>query len=195
MQSSTDIRSATQYHLSKVKEDEYWMIPVASFSSSIGTCIDCLGNCDCIIQLRLFGIPLRSIFVNTASLFRELGKGWPVLESIRLRRVCDTCVRRFKFRILYPIMSFRIKLILTCTTSWLHHNIAWCSIDNHTFLMLVLLIVNPWVEGTIPSRDSNLDRTFEQKAKELISTHQVTLQRIIYNKEKGVTSNCRKHPH
>lgn len=52
--------------------------------------------------------------------------------------------------------------IRTCTTSWLHHKINWCSIDSHTFFMHILLIIKPWVDGTIPSTDSSFDLTYLQ---------------------------------
>lgn len=64
----------------------------------------------------------------------------------------------------YTVAKFQtqIEISLTCITSWLHHKIAWCSIDNHTFLTPVLLIIKPCVGGTIPSRDSNFDLTCRQ---------------------------------
>lgn len=138
--------------------DRWSTIPAASLTSLIRTCFSSWdAKCDCIIQLKLCGMPLRSILVNIVSLFWVSGNGWPVLESIKLRIVCDTYIRTQTFRTIYRNIKFEFKkgILPTWTTSWLHHRIAWCSIDNHTFFMPVLLIIKPLVGGTIPSRDSN----------------------------------------
>jgi hypothetical protein len=137
-------------------------IPVAFFTSFKGTCVDLWDD----IQLKLCGIPLRSILANTASLLLASGNGWPVLESIRLRRVCDTYMEHVHFsNVCGTGMYSGRDRTLTCTTNWLHHKIAWCSIDNQTFFIPVLLIKKPLVGGTIPSRDSNFVLTWKSKCK------------------------------
>lgn len=126
--------------------------------------VDWWNKCDCIIQLKLCGVPLRSILENMASLCRVSRKGWPVLESIKLRRVCETYTEHI-FKLVHTRTKNKFqgkKNSLTCTTSWLHHKIAWCSIESHTFFMPVLLIIKPWVGGTMPSSDSIFERTLRK---------------------------------
>lgn len=138
-----------------------WLrIPDSASPFSIGM----WGSCGCFNQLKFWGIPLWSIFVKIASLFGTSDIGWPVSWSIRLRRVCDTWkvdveIQSYLTTNLTGEWRLLRKNWLTWTTSWLHHKITWCSIDNHTFFMPVLLIIKPCVGGTIPSSDCNFDRT------------------------------------
>lgn len=144
----------------------------------MGVWVDWWDEYGCFIQLNVLGIPLRSILENTVNLFWVSGNGCPVLESIRLRSVCDTC-KEYTHSENLPLglnLGSTRGDLLTCTTNWLHHKIAWCSIDNQTFLMPVLLIIKPWVGGTILSRVSNFDRTWKKKiwsVSEQIQTHQI----------------------
>ena len=91
-----------------------YTIPSEFFTSFKGT-----EKPDCIFQLKLCGIALRSILENIDILLRVSASGWPVLESIKLSRVCDTYIRTYYFRIIKINVTFGFlkRITLTWTTS------------------------------------------------------------------------------
>lgn len=117
--------------------------------------------------------PIETLWYRTTKHFWE---DWKSYSCVRERLACsgicqtkesvwylDKSIYVIIFRLHIIESGFQTWLSLTWITNWLHHKITWCSMDNQTFFMLVLLIIKPWVGGTMPSRDSYLVLTWKQK--------------------------------